>query len=230
MIALLHTIRFAADRVHSIARCDRGVMLTEFAFALPLLLLAGLGGLELKNLTLAHQRVNDIAMKVADNTARVRISIDEEDMKEIFLGAKQIGAEIDFAQNGRVIVSSIEPVMNTASPPQVVNQHLRWQRCYGAHAANSTHGSQGDGATGTAQADGYGVTGQGKIKAAANTAVILVEVVYDYQPLISNRWFGTRTIRAVQSMPVRQRADQIMKNASSLSTANRPLCTNPHAG
>lgn len=202
--------------------------MTELAMSLPFLTILGLGGLELANLTLAYLRVNDIAIKVADNAARVRISIDEADINEIFAGAKLMGQSMSFAQNGRIILSSIEPRMNTASPPQVVNQYLRWQRCTGANAANSTHGVEGDGATGTAQADGYGIAGGTKIKAAENTTVMLVEVVYTYQPIVSNQWLGAQTIRAVQSIPVRQRTDQVLKNAGNLSTSQRALCSNAH--
>ena len=195
---------------------------------LPFLVLLGFGGLELTHLTIAYLRVNDIALKVADNAARVRISIDESDVNQIFAGAREMGKSINFANNGRVILSSIEPVMNTASPPVVVNQFLRWQRCFGANTANSTHGTEGDGATGTAQAAGYGIPTKAKITASENTATMLVEVVYTYQPLVSNTWFGPTTIRVQQSMPVRQRTDQVVKNAGSLSTAARPLCTNAH--
>lgn len=211
-----------------LVRCTSGVALTEFAFALPLMCLAGLGGLELTNLTLAYLRINDIAIKVADNAARVRISIDEADVQEIFTGAREMGESINFSANGRVVLSSIEPLMNTASPPAVVNQYLRWQRCFGANAANSTHGSEGDGSSGTAFATGYGITGAQKITASANTAVMLVEVVYTYQPLVSNQWFGSKTIRAQQSMPVRQRSDQVMKNGGNLGTSAKALCSNAH--
>jgi TadE-like protein len=215
-------------QLKQISACRSGMALIEFALILPTMVLIGLSGLELANLTMAHLRVNDIAIKVADNAARVRLSIDEADINEIMFGAKEMGKSINFAANGRIILSSIEPVMDSSSPPQVVNQYLRWQRCAGANAANSTHGSEGDGATGTAQADGYGVTGGAKIKAAQNTAIILAEVVYTYQPLVSTRWYGAQTIRAVQSIPVRQRIAQDLKNGSSLSTAAQARCSNPH--
>jgi hypothetical protein len=207
---------------------NAGLAFIEFAIVLPFLVLLGFGGLELTHLTIAYLRVNDIALKVADNAARVRISIDESDVNQIFAGAREMGKSINFANNGRVILSSIEPVMNTATPPAVVNQFLRWQRCFGAHPANSTHGAQGDGATGTAQAAGYGIPTKAKIAASANTATMLVEVVYTYQPLVSNAWFGSTTIRVQQSMPVRQRTDQVIKNAGSLATGARPLCSNAH--
>lgn len=207
-------------------RTERAVAITEFALSLPFLLLLGLGGLELANLALAYLRVYDIATKVADNAARVRVSIDEADINEIFAGAKVMGQNLNFAQNGRIILSSIEPVMNTASPPAVVNQYLRWQRCTGANAANSTHGSEGEGAsTNGDKATGYGLSSSTRrIVAAENTAVMLAEVVYDYQPLVIN-WFGPITIRAIQSMPVRQRSDQVIKNGGNLTNAQRMLCT-----
>ena len=212
----------------SLRDCTSGLALIEFAILLPVLLLLGLGGMELSNLTGAYLQVNAIAIKTADHAARIRSSIDEADINELLLGAKTMGQKIDFANNGRIIISSIEPVMNAASPPAVVNQYLRWQRCAGANPANSTHGFEGDGATGTAQAAGYGLPGKPKIKAAANTAVILSEVVYDYQPLLSARWFGPVTIRVSQSITVRERTDQVMKNASSLPASKKALCSNPH--
>lgn len=211
-----------------IGRDRAGVAMIEFAFAAPLMCLVGLGGLELTNLTLAYLRVNDISMKVADNAARVRMSIDESDINQVMIGVREMGKPFNFGPNGRVILSSIEPVMGTGSPAPVVNQHLRWQRCYGANAANSTHGAQGDGATGTAQATGYGVAGKSKIMAAANTAVMLVEVVYTYQPLVSPTWFGPITIRVQQSMPVRQRDDHAVKNGGNLTTAQTAACSNTH--
>lgn len=205
-----------------------GVSIIEFAISLPFLCILCLGGLELSNLAVAYLRVSNIAIKTADHAARVRTSIDETDINEILTGAKLMGQKIDFANHGRIILSSIEPVMNAASPPQVVNQYLRWQRCTGASSANSTHGSQGDGATGTAQAAGYGLPGQAKIAAAANTAVILAEVQYDYQPLILPSWFGNISIRTSQAITVRERTDQVLKNAQSLTAAQEALCSNTH--
>ena len=222
---MLFTIRQAVRRLmHE----SSGLALVEFAIAFPVLCVLCLGGLELSNLAMAYQRINNIAIKTADNAARVRTSIDETDINEIFIGAKLMGQNIDFANHGRIILSSIEPLMDNGSPPQVVNQYLRWQRCTGANAANSSHGNAGDGATGTAQAAGYGLPGKAKITAAKNTAVMLAEVVYDYQPLFSYSWYGPITIRVAQSITVRERSDQVVKNGSSLTAAQEALCSNSH--
>jgi TadE-like protein len=207
----------------SLLRDTDGVALLEFAISLPFLLVLCLGGLELSSLALAYQRVSNIAIKTADNAARVRTSIDEADINQIFLGSKLMGDKIDFPAHGRIILSSIEPVMDNSSPPKVVNQLLRWQRCTGANPANSTHGDQGD-----TNVNGFGLAGQTKIKAAKNTAVMLAEVVYDYQPLIAPSWFGPITIRTSQAITVRERSDQVVKNAQNLSTSKKALCTNAH--
>lgn len=202
---------------------SRGTSLLEFGLMLPFLCILCVGGLELANLALAYQRVSNIAIKTADHAARVRTSIDESDVNEIFIGSKLMGDRIDFANRGRIILSSIEPVLNNNSPPQVVNQLLRWQRCAGANAANSTHGNQGD-----TQATGFGLTGGTKIAAAKGTAVMLAEVVYDYKPLIVPNWYGPITIVTSQAITVRERSDQVVKNAQSLSTSRKALCSNPH--
>ena len=217
------------NRTRRLFGATAGVAMTEFALVMPLLCLAALGGLELTHLTLAYLRVNDIAMKVADNAARIRISIDESDVNQIMTGAKEMGKGIDFGANGRVVLSSIEPVMNAGSPPAVVNQYLRWQRCYGANASNSSLGVQGDGATGVAQAGGYGSPGSAKIAASAGNSTMLAEVFYTYQPLVSPNWFGPIEIHVQQSMPVRQRDDTVIKNGGSLATAATAACSNTHA-
>ena len=75
----------------------------EFAISLPFLMVLCLGGLELVNLALDYQRVSNIAIKTADHAARVRTSIDESDINEIFMGSKLMGDKIDFAAHGRII-------------------------------------------------------------------------------------------------------------------------------
>ena len=208
---------------HNLLKDSDGTAMLEFAISLPFLMVLCVGGLELSNLALAYQRVSNIAIKTADHAARVRTSIDESDVNQIFTGSKLMGDSINFAAHGRIILSSIEPVMDNSSPPKVVNQLLRWQRCTGANAANSSHGNQGD-----TSATGFGLTGKPKITAAKNTAVMLAEVVYDYQPLIMPGWFGPITIRTSQAITVRERSDQVLKNAQLLAGSQESLCSNAH--
>ena len=49
---------------------------------------------------------------------------------------------------------------------------------------------------------------------------MLVEVVYDYQPLVSNSIFGPRTIRYESAFNVRQRTNQAITNTGSATPRN----------
>lgn len=232
-------------------RRDRsGVAMIEFAFSLPLVLLIGLVGIDTANFAIANLRVSQIAMTTADNAARVRDSIDEHDINELFIGARLVGESIRFADNGRIILSSLEP--RTEAPVTTdgkTNQWIRWQRCYGAKEVTSSFGVPRNAAN-TAITNGteastsnpsnqlksvpkIGTTdtpaGMGpygnQVAATSGTAVMFVEVVYDYQPIFWNRIVGNRTIRYKSAFNIRQRNDQVLKSGglatSSWSTCNR---------
>ena len=113
----------AAGFARSLGDCRSGVAFLEFAFALPVVLALGLLGLETANYALANLRVSQIAMLTADNAARVRDSIDEGDIVELFTGAKMSGNNINFAQNGRIILTDLEQTTDGTK------QWVRWQRC-----------------------------------------------------------------------------------------------------
>lgn len=240
-----------AARIAGALRRDRnGVALVEFAFSLPLVLLVGLVGIDVANFAIANLRVSQIAMTTADNAARVRDSIDEHDINELFIGARLVGESIQFAEHGRVILSSLEPrTVNPTKTGTELNQWIRWQRCYGEKNVTSNYGeprtaanaiirdgSENSGSNPSDQIKSVpriGVldtpTGMGpygnQVAASSGTAVMFVEVVYDYQPIFMNRIIGNRTIRYKAAFNVRQRNDQVLKNgglaSSSWSTCNR---------
>lgn len=215
--------------VRRFIRDDSGVALVEFAISMPLLLTIGLMGAEVAHYGMANLRVNQIAMLTADSAGRVRDSIDEKDVNDLMIGAKKIGTGIDFADNGRIILSSLEP--NTAG----TYQWIRWQRCSGAKNIDSSYGfplnSSGfaikDATTSTSQTKStmtaMGPTGN-QIAASSGSAVMFVEVVYDYQPIVSSFWLGPRVIRYTAAFNVRQRTDQAIKNAANLVNADKSAC------
>ena len=190
-------------------RCQSGLAYVEFALSLPVLVTLVLVGLETANLAMAHLRISNIAMLAADNAARVRDSIDEANVIELLTGAKMTGDNIRFRQNGRIILSSIE--RNAAA----TGQWIRWQRCDGARQVSSNYGPQGTGQT-SSVLQAVGPPGN-QISAAAGTAVMMVEVVYQYQPIVSDSIFGPRTIRYESAFNVRQRTDQTLKNAAAVT-------------
>jgi Flp pilus assembly protein TadG len=194
-----------------------GLALTEFAFSIPILLTLGLFGLETANFAMSHLRVSNIAMLTADNAARVRDSIDEADVIELFTGAKMTGQSISFAQNGRIVLSSIEP--NTAGAGGAsTGQWIRWQRCDGARNFNSAYGAQGTGQNNASlQSVGPATS---PISAASGTAVMVVEVSYIYQPIIPNSFLSGREIRYESAFNVRQRVNQAITNNGGATARN----------
>jgi hypothetical protein len=164
---------------------------------------------------MAHLRISNIAMLASDNASRVRDSIDEGDVIELLTGAKMTGDTISFRQHGRIILSSIEP-NSAGSGGASTGQWIRWQRCDGAKVVSSNYGAQGTGVNGSANPailQQMGVAGS-QIAATTGTAIMVVEVVYDYQPLVSSTIFGTRTIRYESAFNVRQRTNQAITNVN----------------
>ena len=190
-----------------------GLALLEFAFTAPVMLLIGLGGMETANLAIAHLQVSQIAMLVADNASRARESIDEADIREIFTGADITGDAIDFSVNARVILSNLEDNGLSGSDK---GQWIRWQRCYGGNTSfSSSYGNENDGKNDSSLAGGIGPTGK-KIAATGSTGVNFAEVVYAYQPLVSDRFFGTTVIRYESAFVARERDDHALKNAGAI--------------
>ena len=195
----------------SLLRSERGAALIEFAYSLPVVLALGFGGLEAANLALAHVKTNQIAQSVADNAGRVSPTIDESDINEVFAGATQIGQSINFQANGRIVLSSLQD--NGLSGAQH-GQMINWQRCSGSLTSIApAYGVQGKGKT-DASLPAMGPTGR-QIQSAVGTAVMFVEVTFQYQPLIPG--FPTRQIRYETAFNVRERVNQNITNTNSLA-------------
>jgi Flp pilus assembly protein TadG len=226
----------AAHFARSLGDCRSGVAFLEFAFALPVVLALGLLGLETANYAMANLRVSNIAMLTADNAARVRDSIDEGDIVELFTGAKMSGSNISFGANGRIILTDLE--QNTAG----TKQWVRWQRCDGAlNYAATPSALRPQTASGTVISNGteiYGTdrvttssapssetkasltqvgSGSNVISAQSGTAVMLVEVAYNYQPVIPNSFLQGKQITYVSAFNVRQRVDQTLRNINRIT-------------
>ena len=207
-------IHIKRRRIDALRTQEDGVAMIEFAFALPIFVLLLLGGLEITNLTMAHMRVSQIAITVADNAGRVRTGIDEADVYEVFSGAETVGHSLNFASNGRLVLSSLEPNGQTGHNS---GQMINWQRCHGTLNVNPSYGRQNDGRTNSTLADGMGPVAK-RIKAGQGTAVMFVEVTYRYTPLVFESILGeSRDIRYESAFNVRERTNQNITNTGSLT-------------
>jgi len=188
-----------------ILRDSSAATIVEIALAMPLLMGLALGGAEVVNLALLHLRLNQVAITVADNASRAKQAVvgaapqfREYDVNQVFTAAALSVDDLDFPQNGRVILSSLE---TNASG----GQWIHWQRCWGATNYNSRYGVQGTGATGTAFA-GMGQTTT-KMVADSGSAIMFVEVAYNYQPMFLTGVVGPKVIRKEAALYVRDDRD-----------------------
>jgi hypothetical protein len=185
---------------------DRGVVLIEFAYVLPFMLLVGFGGIEMASLTLVNTRISQMTLSVADNASRVASGLNlvtpqirEADINEIFLGAELQAGDLKVKDHGRIILSSLQ--MNTLG-----GQEIKWQRCFGNRAASpSSYGVEGSGANATTF-PGMGKAGK-EVKAVSGSAVMFVEVYYTYQPLLFGSWLGPRIVKSTAAFTVRESRD-----------------------
>jgi Flp pilus assembly pilin Flp len=187
-----------------------GVSMIEFGLCLPLFVGITMVGVESVNFAYANQKVGDIATLTADNISRIRVGISEADVTETLNGIKATGGNMQFPQNGRIIVSSVQPIVDGSG--NVTEQKIRWQRCSGALRVTSSYGVQGD----QVGASGMGPTGR-KIATAAGSELIFVEVVYTYKPIISDKMIGARTIRSIAAMNVRERSSNDITQTGTAS-------------
>ena len=203
----MHLSAAPIARLRALWRDSSGVALTEFALSLPLLMTAGLWGIETANLAVTTLRVNQVAIQIADNASRIGDTssledrrIYESDINDLLLGSNiQAGESIDLYHHGRVIVSSLEVVPGTAD-----QQYIHWQRCKGTKAHPSSYGKQGDGISSTLP--GMGPPGE-EVMAQRGEAVIFVEVSYDYQPLVPGFFQTSRVISSTSAYTVRDSRD-----------------------
>jgi Flp pilus assembly protein TadG len=205
-----------------LSRCSSGLALIEFAFTLPLVLAMGGYGIEISNLALAHLRTSQYALEVADNMSRVgtltSLSVEqlrESDVNDVFQGLRLEGKLASITTYGRITVSSLENVQQSYDSAPV--QRIHWQRCIGLKSGagyDSSYGTTsitaGSDATvvnaGTTMTAGMGDAGA-KVNAPAGSAVIFVEINYDYQSLFGTMFVPKTKLHYVASFIVRDKRD-----------------------
>lgn len=221
MAPLTRTAARAASKLRALRDDFSGVAMIEFAFTAPIILGLGMLGTETAYFFVTHMKVSQIAMQVADNASRVgeqdvlvARKVYEDDIIDVFIGAERMGDSIELIENGRIILSSLQQNADGG-------QWIAWQRCTGDKAFDSSYGSEGDGES------GFGFAGMGDagspITASAGTAVMFVEVSYDYQSVTPFEIFDNREIRYTAAFNVRDQRD-LTRLYPSTTGQNSPTC------
>lgn len=191
--------------IKRLASDTSGVSVVEMAIVAPFILGVALYGAEVAYLTTIDMKMSEIALSLADNASRIgqtdnsviTPTVSETDINEVMRGAQEQADGLDFQANGRIILSSLE--RDSASG----KQYIHWQRCYGSLSRQSAYGN----ATDKNGLNGPVLPGMGdgptKVTAAANSAVMFVEVYYRYQGLFGNTYVSNRTLRKEGAFMIR---------------------------
>jgi Flp pilus assembly protein TadG len=147
-------------------RDQRGGAMIEFGFAMPLLILLFMGGLELGRYVLLHAKLDRTAMTVSDLVARVT-SLSEAELDTIFAATDLVMAPFSLGDRGVVVVSSVTADTGTGTPT------VTWQRSgAGTLTVTSDVGALGDDA----------VIPDPAMVSVTSGGVIVGETYFDYSP------------------------------------------------
>lgn len=196
-----HSVRLLTDQ--------RGAAMVELGFMLPILLLMGLTGAELTNYITVKMRMSQIALHLADNAARIGTgsqlsskTINESDINDLFVGANLQAGELGLLTNGRMIISSLQPIAN---PNSTSRFKIAWQRCQGAKTTRTSSYGIYNTTSGT-NMTGMGPTGR-QVTAPDYGATMFVEIYYEYKPIFQISAAPTTTLTEIASMVVRDKRD-----------------------
>lgn len=160
--------------------CKAGVAAVEFAFVAPILLTLLLGGYELGQYFLVHQKVEKVAYTVADVTSQ-QTSVTGAQLNQILESAAQIMDPYEFGSDGVVIITSVYKADATSQPV------VRWQYSGGGTLARSSKiGTKNQVA---ALPDGL------TLNAADN--IILAETYYEFAPQLTEAVIGEEELYKV---------------------------------
>ncbi len=190
----------------SLRKDNSGLALIEFAYSIPVLFGLSITGADAAMYVQMSQKVSQIALATADNASRLGLEnglqarrVFEGDVIQIFSGAEEQSGKTDFYDNARIILSSVE--LDGDNLP-----YIHWQRCAGGRQYSSTHGNQGAGKSDDSLEDGIGPAGR-KVLPVPASAVMFVEISYQYKSLFGLEPFDGREIVQTAAFNVRETRD-----------------------
>ena len=161
-------------------RQQQGIAMVEFAVALPVLMTLFYGTIEVTRFVLITQKVEKLAHAVADMTAQSPTATIAT-LDQVMVAASDIMKPYAMNTNGRIIINSLYRA------PEAADATINWRY-------------QGGGTLSAISALGLVNTAPAMPSAFTfdeRENVIAAEVYYQFSPLISSEFFGTRTIYRV---------------------------------
>jgi hypothetical protein len=144
---------------------DRGNALMEAVAVFPVLVIVGLGAMDLSRFVVIHQRLDRAAYTLADLATRDS-TVTEGLLTQIFDSVEQVAQPYDLGTDGIAILAGLEGQSGGAV-------RIIWQRTgAGAGGAGSELGNEGD----TANLPAGFSLGEGE-------GAVVAEIFYDFEPL-----------------------------------------------
>ena len=165
------------NRIRKILKRDEGIAMVEFAILLPVLLTFFYGCIEITRYVLISQKVEKLAFTVADVASQNK-TLTQADLTALMSAANDIMRPYTMGSNGVILLSSL-------------------YRADGAQTATVNWTRSGGGTLVTQSR--FGVQGAVPTMPAPFTFdnkenVIAAEVFFRFAPLITDQFFGTRTV------------------------------------
>lgn len=192
------------------ARDRAGVALIEFAYAMPILLVLGFMGTAVADLAANNMRLSQVTLTAADNGSRLGEAntlsvrqLREQDIVDVFEAADRQASGMGLLEHGRMIISSVQKDSSG-------RQSIKWQRCRGLKPGQvSAFGLPGSTQTDKTKALAEFERRNQRVMAQDDSAVIVVESFYDYQPISSVPWasIGPRELASDAFFTVRDKRD-----------------------
>ncbi len=176
-----NTARVAMAWLRRFKRAQGGLAIAEFALTLPVLITLFYGTIEISRYLLIIQKVEKLSHAVADLSAQSAVAT-RSSLDQVMVAASDIMNPYAMNSNGRIIVTSL--YRPPATPPQTTVASVNW-RYEGGGTLNATSQLGNVGANAVVPA---GFTFDEREN------VIAAEVYYRFSPLLTNRFFGTKTI------------------------------------
>lgn len=158
-------------------RACRGAVATEFAMAMPVIMLIVLGGSEIARYALLHQKLARAAVTMADLVSQAE-EISEADITQLFAAVDPVMKPFSMGANGVVILSSV--TASGGDPAQVA-----WQRSGGGTLTPASSGLGTEGGAASLPA--------GFVVRDGETAIV-AEVFYSFAPLFTAGLVPVNTI------------------------------------
>lgn len=204
-----------------------GLALTEFALSIPIFTGLGMYGMETAYRAVAQTQVSQAALALADNASRmgqtgtsgIQPTIQESDVIEALVGTRLQTENLELLENGRVILSSLE-VKRIASEGNRQQQYIRWMRCKGVQPYTSSYIS----GLNTSDDEFTGVGPTGAVRAVEGSAVMYVEVIYNYPGLFGDLFAKNVVMSQEAAFTIRDERNLAGELNNDVGVANQPLC------